>query len=155
MLVEFFKPENFPFFPQSISRNFFPAFARDPRKNSRVTSSNMQGELWLITNSWRHGIFFSARFRRQIFSAAETKVEKTECSRSQVVCRIRIHIAESQSICNVIFDVTISCRSFVFGQSRAKVSNGFTNANGLAVAAFDLVYYSLSVLRFVFVLDIT
>ena len=43
----------------------------------------------------------------------------------------------------------------MFGQSRAKVSNGFTKANGLAVAAFDLVYYSLSVLRFVFVLDIT
>ena len=64
------------------------------------------------------------------------------------------HVAESQSIFNVIVEVTISCRSFVFGQSRAKVSAGFTNVNGLAVAAFDLVYCSLSVLRFVFVLDI-
>ena len=50
---------------------------------------------------------------------------------------------------NVIFDVTISCRSFVFGQSRAKVSTGFTNVSDLAVAAFDLVYYSMSVFRFV------
>ena len=54
---------------------------------------------------------------------------------------------------NVIIDVTISRRSFVFGQSCAKVSAGFTNVSSLAVGAFDLVYCSLSVLRFVFVLD--
>ena len=51
--------------------------------------------------------------------------------------------------------VTISCHSFVFGQSLAKVSAGFTNVSGLAVAAFDPVFYSLPVLRFVFVLDIS
>ena len=56
---------------------------------------------------------------------------------------------------NVIVDVTISRRSFVFGHSRAKVSAYFTNVSSLAVAAFDLVYCSLSVLRFVFVLDIS
>ena len=56
---------------------------------------------------------------------------------------------------NVIVDVTIPRCSFVFGQSRAKVSAGFTNVRSLAVAAFDLVYCSLSVLRFVFVLDIS
>ena len=44
---------------------------------------------------------------------------------------------------------------FVFGQSRAKVSAGFTDVRSLAVAAFDLVYCSLSVLRFVFVFDIS
>ena len=54
---------------------------------------------------------------------------------------------------NVIVDVTISLRSFVFGQSRAKVSVGFTDVSSLAVAAFDLAYCSLSVLRFAFVLD--
>ena len=52
---------------------------------------------------------------------------------------------------NVIVDVTIPRCSFVFGQSRAKASAGFTNIRSLAVAAFDLVYCSLSVLRFVFV----
>ena len=52
-------------------------------------------------------------------------------------------------------DVAISRRSFVFGQSRAKVSAGFTNVGSQAVAAFDLVYCSLSVLRFVFVPDIS
>ena len=52
---------------------------------------------------------------------------------------------------NVIVDVTIPRPSFVFGQSRAKVSAGFTNLRSLAVAA----YCSLSVLRFVFVLDIS
>ena len=57
---------------------------------------------------------------------------------------------------NVIVDVTISRRSFVFGQLRAKVSAGFTNSvSALAVAAFDLVYCSLSVLRFVTVFDIS
>ena len=42
---------------------------------------------------------------------------------------------------NVIVDVSISRRSFVFGQSRAKVSSGFTNVSSLAVAEFDVVYY--------------
>ena len=56
---------------------------------------------------------------------------------------------------NVIVNVTIPRRSFVFGQSRAKVSAGFTNVRRLPVAAFDLVCRSLSVLRFVFVLDIS
>ena len=56
---------------------------------------------------------------------------------------------------NVIINVTISLRSFLFGQSRAKVSASFTNVRSLAVAPFDLVYCSLSVLRFVFVLDIS
>ena len=56
---------------------------------------------------------------------------------------------------NVIVDVTISRRSFVFGHSRAKVSADFTNVSSLAVTAFDLVYCSLSVLWFVFVLDIS
>ena len=57
---------------------------------------------------------------------------------------------------NVIVDVTILRSSFVFGQSRAKVSAGFTNVRSLAVsAAFYLVYCFLSVLWFVFVLDIS
>ena len=56
---------------------------------------------------------------------------------------------------NMIVDVTITRRSFMFGQLRAKVSAGFTNVSSLAVAAFDLVYCSLDVLRFVFVLDIS
>ena len=50
----------------------------------------------------------------------------------------------------MIVDVTISLRSFVFAQSRAKVSVGFTNVSSLAVAPFDIVYCST-----VFVLDIS
>ena len=48
----------------------------------------------------------------------------------------------------------VSRHSFVFVQSWAKVSAGFYPVRSLAVDAFDLVYCSLSVLRFVFVLDI-
>ena len=55
---------------------------------------------------------------------------------------------------NVIVDVTILRSSFVFGHSRAKVSAILTNVRSLVVAAFDLGYCSLSVLRFVFVLDV-
>ena len=44
----------------------------------------------------------------------------------------------------VIVDVTIPRRSFVFGQARAWVSAGFITVRSLAVAAFDLVYCSLS-----------
>ena len=44
----------------------------------------------------------------------------------------------------------------LFRQARAKVqSAGLANASGLAVAAFDLVYCSLSVLRFIFALEIS
>ena len=43
---------------------------------------------------------------------------------------------------NVIVDVTISRRSFVFGQSRTKVSAGFTNVSSLTVAAFERLYCS-------------
>ena len=39
---------------------------------------------------------------------------------------------------NVIVDVTIPRSSFVFGQSRASVSAGFTNVRSLAVAALIL-----------------
>ena len=53
----------------------------------------------------------------------------------------------------VIVVFTISCRLFVFGRSRAKISAGFTNVSGLAIAEFDRVYCSLSVLQFVFVFD--
>ena len=56
---------------------------------------------------------------------------------------------------NVIVDVTISSRAFVFGHSRAKVSVVFTNVRSLAVAVFGVVCCSLTVLRIVFVLDIS
>lgn len=53
---------------------------------------------------------------------------------------------------NVILDITISCCSFVFSQSRIKVSAGLSDVSGLGAVSF--VYGSLSVLQSVFVLDI-
>ena len=52
---------------------------------------------------------------------------------------------------NVIVDITISSRSFVFSQSDVQISAGLTNIEGLAVAAFDFINCSPSVARFVFV----
>ena len=40
---------------------------------------------------------------------------------------------------NVIVDITISSRSFVFSQSDLQISAGLTNISGLAVAAFDFI----------------
>ena len=51
---------------------------------------------------------------------------------------------------NVIVDITISSRSFVFSQSDVQISAGLTNISGLAVAAFDFINCSPSVARFVF-----
>ena len=50
-----------------------------------------------------------------------------------LVCRIRYTCGRVpvnlMFVCNVIVDVTIPRRSFVFGQSRAKVFAGFTMDN--------------------------
>ena len=68
---------------------------------------------------------------------------------SQSPSRFDVSSVNGMVFSDVIVDVTISRRSFVFGQSRAKVSAGrFTNVSGLAVC-------SLSFLRFVFVLDVS
>jgi len=55
---------------------------------------------------------------------------------------------------NVIVDITISSRSFVFSQSDVQISAGLTNIRGLAVAAFDFINCSPSVARFVFVFNV-
>ena len=70
MLIESFELENFPFFPVHLPPHFSTRL-----REIHATSSNMQGELWLVSNSWRHGNLFSTRFRRQFFSASETKAE--------------------------------------------------------------------------------
>ena len=80
-----------------------------------------------------------------------------------VVCRIRytchrvpvnLMFCLQMVLSNVTVDVTIPRHSFVLGQSCARVSASFANVRSMAVAAFDVLYYSLSVLRFFFVLDI-
>ena len=55
---------------------------------------------------------------------------------------------------NVIVDVTISSRSFVFSQLDVQISAGLTNISGLAVEAFVFINCSPSVARFVFVFNV-
>ena len=55
---------------------------------------------------------------------------------------------------NVIVGITTSRGSFVFSQSRVKVSTSLSNKGSLAVVAFDLVDCSLSVVRFVTVFHV-
>ena len=45
---------------------------------------------------------------------------------------------------NVIVDITISSRSFLFHQSDVQIPAGLTNISGLAVTAFDLIAPCLS-----------
>ena len=52
---------------------------------------------------------------------------------------------------NMIVDITISRRLFVFSQSCLEVPASLSNVGGLAVRALDLVNRSLSVVRFVLV----
>ena len=55
---------------------------------------------------------------------------------------------------NLIVGITISRGSFVFSQSRDKVSANLTNVGSLAVGAFDLVNCSLSFVGFVSVFNV-
>ena len=54
-----------------------------------------------------------------------------------------------------IVEVTVPRGSTVFGQSSVQISAGLTDISGLAVAAFDLMNWSLSVLWLVFVFDVS
>ena len=64
-----------------------------------------------------------------------------------MVCQLMMHS-------NVIVGITISRGSFVFSQSRVKVSASITNAGSLEVGAFDLLNCALTVVRFVSVLNV-
>ena len=55
---------------------------------------------------------------------------------------------------NVIVSITISRGSFVFSQSRVKVSTSLTNIGSLAVEAVDLVDCVLSIDRLVSVFHV-
>ena len=63
-------------------------------------------------------------------------------------------ISKSTVFRNVIVDITISSRSFVFSQSRVDVSTSLSNVRGLAVRAFEFINRSLSVVRFVPVFNV-
>ena len=54
----------------------------------------------------------------------------------------------------MIVSITISRGSFVFSQSRVKVSASLTNVGSLTVGAFDLLNCSLSVVRFISVFNV-
>lgn len=55
---------------------------------------------------------------------------------------------------NVIFDVTISCHSFVVSQSCVKVSASLADVGSLAVVAFVIVNCSLTIVVRVPVLNV-
>ena len=56
---------------------------------------------------------------------------------------------------NVIVDITIFRRPFALSQSYVQISASLTDVRGLAVAAFDLVYCSLPVVRFISSMSLT
>ena len=73
------------------------------------------------------------------------------------LCRVPVDsvVRKSMMFSNVIVDITISRRSFVFSQSCLEVPASLSDVGGLAVGAFDLVNRSLSVVRFVLVFNVS
>ena len=56
---------------------------------------------------------------------------------------------------NVIVDIAFPRRSFVFSQSGSEVSASLTDVGGVPVGAVDLINWSLSLPRFVWVFDVS
>ena len=61
-------------------------------------------------------------------------------------------VRKSVMLSDAIVDIAFPRRSFVFSQSSCEVCASLTDVGGVAVGAIDLIYCSLSVPRFVFVL---
>ena len=64
-------------------------------------------------------------------------------------------VRKSVMFSNMIVDIAFPRRSFVFSQFSCEVSASLTDVGGVAVGAIDLMHYSLSVPRFVFVFDVS
>ena len=64
-------------------------------------------------------------------------------------------VRKSVMFSNVIVDIALPRRSFVFSQSSCEVSASLTDIGGVAVGAIGLTNCSLSVSRFVFVFDVS
>ena len=73
------------------------------------------------------------------------------------LCRVPVDsvVRKSMMFSNVIVDITISRRWFVFSQYCVEVPASLSDVGGLAVEAFDLVNRSLSVVRFVLVFNVS
>ena len=73
------------------------------------------------------------------------------------LCRVPVGslVCKSMMFSNVIVDITISRRSFVFSQSCLEVPANLSDVGGLAVGAFDLVNRPLPVVRFVLVFNVS
>ena len=70
-------------------------------------------------------------------------------------CPVNSVVRESVMFSNVIVDIAFPRHSFVFSQFCCEVSASLTDVGGVAVGAIDLMHYSLSVPRFVFVFDVS
>ena len=121
MLVESFKPENFPSFLNASSAIFSHAFARDPLKNSRVTSSNMQR----VNCDWSLPAddteIFSRLGLEDGFSRRvklDTRAEKTRCSRRLGLappCFVNLCTGSPRNVC--VFNRLLfysNCTGFTF-----------------------------------------
>ena len=75
---------------------------------------------------------------------------KIDSAAGYTLCRFPVDsvVCKSMMFSNVIVDITISRRSFVFSQSGLEVPVSLSDVGGLAVGALDLVNRSLPVVRF-------
>ena len=64
-------------------------------------------------------------------------------------------VRKSVMFSNVIVDIAFPLGSFMLSQSSCEVFAGLTDVGGAAVGATDLIHFSLSVSRVVFVFDVS
>ena len=70
-------------------------------------------------------------------------------------CPVNSVVRESVMFSNVIVDIAFPRHSFVRSQSNCEVYASLTDVGGVAVGTIDLIHCSLSVLRLVFVFDVS
>ena len=84
MFVEAVKPENFAHFPELIPCHFFNTRLQELQARFLcVTSSDMQGEMWLVYKSWHQENRFRGSSSQTLFSAETSDRRKCVC-----ICRV-------------------------------------------------------------------
>ena len=118
---------------------------------------------WAYTpQSYQHILNATYQKKRSDLPFLSLSDHKKEEKRGSIYARAEYNLYLNTVGRQCALEQTIICRQLFAGDvvsarpiASTKVSAGFTNVSSLAVAAFDLVCCSLSVHRFVFVLDIS
>ena len=102
-----------------------------------------------------------ASVERSLFQVSKPAFQsqslKIVCAVGYTLCRVPVDsgVCKLMIFSNVIVDIIISHRLFVFSQSCVEVPASLSDVGGVAVRVLDLVNRSLSVVRFVLVFNVS